>query len=137
MKKFSRFIFSLLAAVFFLLPVQGCEADDFALNSYKTLESSAITYNMVMGAAADMRASGTLDEDKWDELREAALVYYDAYQTAVSALALYMGVLEATDGKAQTKANIQELVDAVSTGISDLLTCAVKLGITIKEAVNE
>ena len=65
------------------------------------------------------------------------LVYYDAYQTAVSALALYMGVLEATDGKAPTKANIQKLVDAVSTGISDLLTCAVKLGITIKEAVNE
>lgn len=137
MKKFSRFVFSLLAAVFLLLPVQGCEADDFALNSYKTLESSAITYNMVMGAAADMRASGTLDEDKWDTLRDAALVYYDSYQTAVSALALYMGVLEATDGEAPSKANIEELVAAVSTGISDLLTCAINLGVTIKEAVDE
>lgn len=137
MKKFSRFVFSLLAAVFLLLPVQGCEADDFALNSYKTLESSAITYNMVMGAAADMRASGTLDEDKWDTLRDAALVYYDSYQTAVSALALYMGVLEATDGKAPSKANIEELVAAVSTGISDLLTCAINLGVTIKEAADE
>ena len=137
MKKFSRFVFSLLAAVFLLLPVQGCEADDFALNSYKTLESSAITYNMVMGAAADMRASGTLDEDKWDTLRDAALVYYDSYQTAVSALALYMGVLEATDGEAPSKANIEELVAAVSTGISDLLTCAINLGVTIKEAADE
>ena len=137
MKKFSRFVFSLLAAVFLLLPVQGCEADDFALNSYKTLESSAITYNMVMGAAADMRASGTLDEDKWDTLRDAALVYYDSYQTAVSALALYMGVLEATDGEAPSKANIEELVAAVSTGISGLLTCAIHLGVTIKEAADE
>ena len=137
MKKFSRFVFSLLAAVFLLLPVQGCEADDFALNSYKTLESSAITYNMVMDAAADMRASGTLDEDKWNTLRDAALVYYDSYQTAVSALALYMGVLEATDGEAPSKANIEELVEAVSTGISDLLTCAINLGVTIKEAVDE
>lgn len=127
----------LLALVFTLMPLTACDADDFALNSYKTLESSAITYNMIMDSAADMRESGTLDEAKWDELREAALVYYDAYQTAVFALALYMGVLEATDGKAPTKANIQKLVDAVSTGISDLLTCAVKLGITIKEAVNE
>ena len=117
----------LLALVFTIMPLTACDADDFALNSYKTLESSAITYNMIMDSAADMRESGTLDEDKWDELRE----------TAVSALALYMGVLEATDGKAPTKANIQKLVDAVSTGISDLLTCAVKLGITIKEAVNE
>lgn len=127
----------LLALVFTLMPLTACDADDFALNSYKTLESSAITYNMIMDSAADMRESGTLDEAKWDELREAALVYYDAYQTAVSALALYMGVLEATNGKAPTKANIQKLVDAVSTGISDLLTCAVKLGITIKGAVNE
>lgn len=130
-----RFLLALIAA-FTLMPLTACDADDFALNSYKTLESSAITYNMVMDAAADMHESGTLDEEKWSTLRDAALVYYDSYQTAVSALALYMGVLEATDGEAPTKANIQELVDAVSTGISDLLTCAVKLGITIKEAQN-
>lgn len=126
----------ILAAVFTLMPLTACDADDFALNSYKTLESSAITYNMVMDAAADMRASGTLDEEKWGTLRDAALIYYDSYQAAVSALALYMGVLEATGGEAPTKANIQALVDAVSTGISDLLTCAVNLGITIKEAQN-
>ena len=130
-----RFILVLIAA-FTLMPLTACDADDFALNSYKTLESSAITYNMVMDAAADMRASSTLSEEKWGALRDAALIYYDSYQTAVSALALYMGVLEATDGEAPTKANIQELVDAVSTGISDLLTCAVNLGITIKEAQN-
>ena len=86
MKKFSRFVFSLLAAVFLLLPVQGCEADDFALNSYKTLESSAITYNMVMDAAADMRASGTLDEDKWNTLRDAALGAAAAVAPEVRAL---------------------------------------------------
>lgn len=126
----------ILVAVFTLMPLTACDADDFALNSYKTLESSAITYNMVMDAAADMRASGTLDEEKWGTLRDAALIYYDSYQTAVSALALYMGVLEATGGDAPTKANIQALVDAVSTGISDLLTCAVNLGITIKEVQN-
>lgn len=130
-------ILLVLVAVFALMPLTACEADDFALNSYKTLESSAITYNMVMDAAADMRASGTLDEDKWNTLRDAALVYYDSYQTAVSALALYMGVLEATDGEAPSKANIEKLVEAVSTGISDLLTCAINLGVTIKEAVDE
>ena len=130
-------ILLVLVAIFALMPLTACEADDFALNSYKTLESSAITYNMVMDAAADMRASGTLDEDKWNTLRDAALVYYDSYQTAVSALALYMGVLEATDGEAPSKANIEKLVEAVSTGISDLLTCAINLGVTIKEAVDE
>lgn len=130
-----RFILVLIAALT-LMPLTACDADDFALNSYKTLESSAITYNMVMDAAADMRATGTLSEEKWGTLRDAALIYYDSYQTAVSALALYMGVLEATDGASPSKANIQQLVAAVSTGINDLLTCAMNLGITIKEAQN-
>lgn len=130
-----RFLLALIA-VFTLMPLTACDADDFALNSYKTLESSAITYNMVMDAAADMRTSGTLDEEKWGALRDAALVYYDSYQTAVSALALYMGVLEATDGVSPSKENLQQLVAAVSTGINDLLTCAMNLGITIKEAQN-
>ena len=130
-----RFLLALIA-VFTLMPLTACDADDFALNSYKTLESSAITYNMVMDAAADMRASGTLDEEKWGTLRDAALIYYDSYQTAVSAHALYMGVLEATDGVSPSKENLQHLIAAVSTGINDLLTCAMNLGITIKEAQN-
>ena len=135
MKNFSKFLFALLAAVFLALPLQGCKQDEIALTAYKSIQSSGITYNLVMEAAADMKASGTLSEAQWTTLCEAALVYYDAYQLAVSSLSMYVGVLEATDGEAPTADTVQELVAAVSSSIGDLLTCAVSLGISVNSAV--
>lgn len=69
----------------------GCAAqDEITLTAYKTLETSAITYDTVMTAASDMHSQGKLQDDDWEKLKDAALVYYDAYQVTVSGLLTYM-----------------------------------------------
>lgn len=127
-----KVLFSILLAVFMLLPNTACTSDDLTLNAYKTLETSAITYDTVMSAATDMRQSGKLSDAQWATLYDAALVYYESYQTAVSALALYAGVVE-SGGAVPDKEQVQSLVDTVSSGVADLLSCAISLGITVKE----
>ena len=128
-------VLAILSAVFFMLSVSACDADDFALTSYKTLESSAITYNMVMESAAEMKADGKMSDEAWGRLREAALTYYDSYQLAVSALSMYMGVVEAVGDAKPTQEKVSGLVKAVSEGITDLLTCAIELGVQLKTSV--
>lgn len=54
----------------------GCAAqDEIMLTAYKTLETSAITYDTVMTAASDMHSQGKLQDADWEKLKDAALVY--------------------------------------------------------------
>ena len=44
----------------------GCAAqDEITLTAYKTLETSAITYDAVMTAASDMHSQGQLQDADW------------------------------------------------------------------------
>ena len=57
----------------------GCTKDEVALNSYKVLESSKVTYYAVMQSASAMHQRGSLSDDKYGELKDAALIYVDSY----------------------------------------------------------
>lgn len=117
----------------------GCAAqDEITLTAYKTLETSAITYDTVMTAASDMHSQGKLQDDDWAKLKDAALVYYDAYQVAVSGLLTYMRASEGLSSPGATeRENLKTLVDKMTGDLQELLKAAIDLGVDVKEVSHE
>ena len=117
----------------------ACAAqDEITLTAYKTLETSAITYDTVMAAASDMHSQGKLQDDDWAKLKDAALVYYDAYQVAVSGLLTYMRASEGLSSPGATeRENLKALVDKMTGDLQELLKAAIDLGVDVKEVSHE
>lgn len=113
----------------------GCTKDEVALNSYKVLESSKVTYYAVMQSASAMHQRGSLSDDKYGELKDAALIYVDSYLIAVSALATYAELNEADKGlnKDDKRALLEQKVDIVTKGFNEFIKKAIQLGVDAKE----
>ena len=113
----------------------GCTKDEVALNAYKVLESSKITYYAVMQSASSMHKKGLLEDDSYEELKDAALIYVDAHLVAVSALATYAELSEADSGlnKDDKRALLEQKIDIVTQGFNDFIKKAIQLGIDAKE----
>lgn len=117
----------------------GCATqDEITLTAYKTLETSAITYDTVMTAASDMHSQGKLQDADWEKLKDAALVYYEAYQVAVSGLLAYMQASEGLSSPdAMERGNLKALVDKMTEDLQELLKAAIALGVDVKEVRHE
>ena len=117
----------------------GCAAqDEITLTVYKTLETSAITYDTVMTAASDMHSQGKLQDADWEKLKDAALVYYEAYQVAVSGLLAYIQASEGISSPdAMERGNLKALVDKMTKDLQELLKAAIALGVDVKEVSHE
>lgn len=131
-----RYLFVVVALTACLV---GCATqDEITLTAYKTLETSAITYDTVMTAASDMHSQGKLQDADWEKLKDAALVYYEAYQVAVSGLLAY---IQASDGlsspDAMERGNLKALVDKMTEDLQELLKAAIALGVDVKEVSHE
>lgn len=117
----------------------GCAAqDEITLNTYKALETSAITYDAVMSAARDMHVRGQLSDTDWNRLKDNALLYYDAYQTAVETFVTHMKA-EGTAvpaGESEQEC-LAAAVDVMMVALRALVETAVTLGVEVKEARNE
>ena len=113
----------------------GCATqDEITLTAYKTLETSAITYDTVMTAASDMHSQGKLQDADWEKLKDAALVYYEAYQVAVSGLLAYIQASEGLSSPdAMERGNLKALVDKMTEDLQELLKAAIALGVDVKE----
>lgn len=126
-------IYVMFLTLFMAVALVGCNHEEAALNTYKTLNSSAITYDTVMKSASEMHKAGQLSDEKWTELVNVALMYYDAYQVAVSALYVYVDAQE----KSVTP-DVSLLVAATSQcseALNDFVQKAYQLGVTIKDTV--
>ena len=117
----------------------GCATqDEITLTAYKTLETSAITYDTVMTAASDMHSQGKLQDADWEKLKDAALVYYEAYQVAVSGLLAYIQASEGISSPdAMERGNLKALVDKMTEDLQELLKAAIDLGVDVKEVSHE
>lgn len=117
----------------------GCATqDEITLTAYKTLETSAITYDTVMTAASDMHSQGKLQDADWEKLKDAALVYYEAYQVAVSGLLAYMQASEGVSSPdAMERGKLKALVDKMTEDLQELLKAAIALGVDVKEVSHE
>ena len=117
----------------------GCATqDEITLTAYKTLETSAITYDTVMTAASDMHSQGKLQDADWEKLKDAALVYYEAYQVAVSGLLAYIQASEGLSSPdAMERGNLKALVDKLTEDLQELLKAAIALGVDVKEVSHE
>ena len=118
----------------------GCATqDEITLTAYKTLETSAITYDTVMTAASDMHSQGKLQDADWEKLKDAALVYYEAYQVAVSGLLAYMQASEglSSPDAMERRGNLKALVDKMTEDLQELLKAAIALGVDVKEVSHE
>lgn len=129
----------LLVVVALVSGLMGCAAhDEITLTAYKTLETSAITYDAVMAAASDMHSQGQLQDADWAKLKDAALVYYDAYQVAASGLLTYMRASEGFSSPGATeRENLKALVDKMAGDLQALLKAAIDLGVDVKEVSHE
>ena len=129
----------LLVVVALTASLVGCATqDEITLTAYKTLETSAITYDTVMTAASDMHSQGKLQDADWEKLKDAALVYYEAYQVAVSGL---LANIQASEGlsspDAMERGNLKALVDKMTEDLQELLKAAIALGVDVKEVRHE
>lgn len=129
----------LLVVVALTASLVGCATqDEITLTAYKTLETSAITYDTVMTAASDMHSQGKLKDADWEKLKDAALVYYDAYQVAVSGLLTYMRASEGLSSPGATeRGNLKALIDKMTEDLQELLKAAIALGVDVKEVSHE
>ena len=129
----------LLVVVALTASLVGCATqDEITLTAYKTLETSAITYDTVMTAASDMHSQGKLQDADWEKLKDAALVYYDAYQVAVSGLLAYMQASEGLSSPdAMERGNLKALVNKMTEDLQELLKAAIALGVDVKEVSHE
>lgn len=128
-----------LVIVVLTASLAGCATrDEVTLNAYKALETSAITYDAVMSAARDMHTRGQLSDTDWNRLKDNALLYYDAYQTAVETFATHMKAEEtvAQAGEAEQE-YLAAAVDVMMVALRALVETAVTLGVEVKEARNE
>ncbi len=118
----------------------GCATqDEITLTAYKTLETSAITYDTVMTVASDMHSQGKLQDADWEKLKDAALVYYEAYQVAVSGLLAYIQASEglSSPDAMERRGNLKALVDKMTADLQELLKAAIALGVDVKEVRHE
>lgn len=129
----------LLVVVALTASLVGCATqDEITLTAYKTLETSAITYDTVMTAASDMYSQGKLQDADWEKLKDAALVYYEAYQVAVSGLLAYIQASEGLSSPdAMERGNLKALVDKMTEDLQELLKAAIALGVDVKEVSHE
>lgn len=129
----------LLVVVALTASLVGCATqDEITLTAYKTLETSAITYDTVMTAASDMHSQGKLQDADWEKLKDAALVYYEAYQVAVSGLLAYIQASEGISSPdAMERGNLKALVDKMTEDLQELLKAAIALGVDVKEVRHE
>lgn len=129
----------LLVVVALTASLVGCATqDEITLTAYKTLETSAITYDTVMTAASDMHSQGKLQDADWEKLKDAALVYYEAYQVAVSGLLAYMQASEGLSSPdAMERGNLKALVDKMTEDLQELLKAAIAIGVDVKEVSHE
>lgn len=129
----------LLVVVALTASLVGCATqDEITLTAYKTLETSAITYDTVMTAASDMHSQGKLQDADWEKLKDAALVYYEAYQVAVSGLLAYIQASEGLSSPdAMERGNLKALVDKMTEDLQKLLKAAIALGVDVKEVSHE
>ena len=129
----------LLVVVALTASLVGCATqDEITLTAYKTLETSAITYDTVMTAASDMHSQGKLQDADWEKLKDAALVYYEAYQVAVSGLLAYIQASEGISSPdAMERGNLKALVDKMTEDLQELLKAAIALGVDVKEVSHE
>lgn len=129
----------LLVVVALTASLVGCATqDEITLTAYKTLETSAITYDTVMTVASDMHSQGKLQDADWEKLKDAALVYYEAYQVAVSGLLAYIQASEGLSSPdAMERGNLKALVDKMTEDLQELLKAAIALGVDVKEVSHE
>lgn len=130
----------LLVVVALVSGLMGCATqDEITLTAYKTLETSAITYDTVMTAASDMHSQGKLQDADWEKLKDAALVYYEAYQVAVSGLLAYIQASEglSSPDAMERRGNLKALVDKMTEDLQELLKAAIALGVDVKEVSHE
>lgn len=130
-----RRIQSFLLTLFMAMALVACTPEDIALNTYKVLNSSAVTYETVMKSAADMHRAGQLSDETWEEVVKAATVFYDSYQTASTALQVYIQLEDTAQNP--DPAGLVVLSDQCTEALNKFVERAYQLGVTIKDTVGD
>ncbi|WP_287047922.1 hypothetical protein [Megasphaera sp.] len=85
-----------------------------------------------------MKSRSQRQDADWEKLKDAALVYYDAYQVTVSGLLTYMRASEGLSSPGATeRENLKALVDKMTKDLQELLKAAIALGVDVKEVSHE
>ena len=131
----TKMLMAFFLAVCLSFPLTACNEEDVVLNTYKSLETSAVTYDTIMRAASEMRKEGALSPEKWAEVKSAAQIFYDAYQAAVVALNVYVEAREHT--QTPDTSILMSAVTYCSVTLEKLVERAYQLGVTIKDTVGD
>lgn len=127
-----------IALVLSLVFMPGCvkEQTDMEVveRTYQFLQVSSVVYDTTMQVAEDAHANGLLNHEQWDKVKAAGTVYYDSYQAVVTALGIYMELIEDLEGHHYDRAQLKILLTECSKNLTVLVSELKELGIAIRGA---
>lgn len=127
-----------LAIVITIMFSAGCarEQTDTELveHTYQFLNVSSVVYDTAMKVAADAHKRGLIDDRQWDSVKSAGTVYYDSYQAVVSALGIYMELIEDLEGHHFDRCKLRNLLTECSRNLTLFVSELDKLGVSIRGA---
>lgn len=104
------------------------EQDPFIVNAYKVLDTSAIIYNTTMQISADATKDGLLTKDQYNQIKSAAQIWYNSYQSSVIILENYYKAADANK-----KNDVIAAVESIKIGIKQLIIVAKSFGLKVPE----
>ncbi len=122
------------AFILALFLASGCatKSDTAVETGYKIIQTAAIVYDAAMSSARDLWDEGFLTNEQIREVRDVAVVYYDAYRAAVDALYAYKDVTDAE--------GYQKIVAACTNlgkSMGSLLTVLGDFGVPVANIVDQ
>lgn len=120
--------------------LMGCTEDEFAKNSYTTLESARIVYDTAMSAAADMRISNEITEAEWNKLIANTTAFQTAGLVASTLVAKYVSCQDKDPNSSETavaKEMAVRMLEALRKDYDVLLPQLISLGVSNRLPVLE
>jgi len=114
---------TIMVLVVFALGLMSCAGGSFLKNSYRTLSTAAVTYDVAMKSAADLYFAGDLSEADKTKIIKVATKYRTAYILAKRAVAGYEAVrtVESKDKAAKALGEFLKFSDELMGLLSRLV----------------
>jgi hypothetical protein len=106
MKKLNLFM-ACMVCVFVLM---SCQKSEFIKNTYNTLNSAFIAYDVSMKIASEAYAREEITEEQKDKIVAYGNVFYDSWQLANKSVQVYINSGQSEETKEQVKLAIKDMI---------------------------
>lgn len=108
-------------ALFFVVMLAACTADEFEKNTYKTLVVAGTTYDTTMKMVGEAYKNGTITEEQKDMVVGFAEIYYASYMVSVETFKQYLFVKSSGADASDIKTKVIQGLVVTSTALTEFV----------------